>query len=438
MQISAQSVGGTTSGAFTYCDTNNTGFVSVSLYTGSITSWESSDDGGATWTSISNTTPSQSYFNLSQSTCYHAIVQNGAFPPDTSTDVCITVFLPSAGGTISGGGTFCSNSGSGTLTLSGNTGTPLFWEFSTDNGSSWTTISDTNTFLNYSGITQNTIYQTVVQNGSTCPSDTSTIASFIIDSLSSAGSITGNDTVCTGANGGIINISGITGSVINWIFSIDSGATWTSIPNTTLSQNYLNLTQQTLFSAVVQNNSCPSDTSAAATIDIFTPILVSAGNDTTLISGQSLVLNGSGTGSAIWSPATGLNNTTTYTPTATPTSTIAYTLTVSDTNGCSASDNVIVSVILPQFNGMISNLFTPNEDGINDAWYIEDIQYYPGNEVFIYNIYGNKVFEAKDYMNDWKGTYNGSDLPDGTYYYILKFDDDQKPLKGSIDILRNK
>jgi gliding motility-associated-like protein len=87
---------------------------------------------------------------------------------------------------------------------------------------------------------------------------------------------------------------------------------------------------------------------------------------------------------------------------------------------------------------MISNLFTPNGDGINDMWYIQDIVNYPENEVFVFNIYGQQVFAKQGYMNDWAGTYNGNALPDGTYYYVLKFSDSEIVVKGSLDILRNK
>lgn len=434
----AQSNAGTISGAATFCSCTNSGFLALVGYSGAIQGWESSTDGGLNWTSTSNILNQQSYTNLCQTTCYRAIVMAAGFPPDTSAMACMTVYQPSAGGTISGGGTFCGGSGNGTLTLTGNTGNPVNWQYSTDNGVTWLSVANTSTTLNYTNISQNTIYEAVVQNGPSCPSDTSTQSAFVIDALSSAGTISGNDTVCYGANSGTISLSGITGNVLTWAYSVDTGTSWTPIPNITTTQNYSNLTQQTLYAAIVQNNSCPADTSAAVTIDVFAPFPVSAGNDTMIDLGTSLVLNGSGTGAAIWSPATGLNSTTLFTPTSTPSADIVYTLTVLDSNGCTNSDNVTITVIFPQFNGMISNLFTPNADGINDTWYIQDIDKFPGNEVFVYNIYGNKVYEKKDYMNDWKGTYNGADLPDGTYYYILKFDAGSKPHKGSVDILRNK
>ena len=113
-------------------------------------------------------------------------------------------------------------------------------------------------------------------------------------------------------------------------------------------------------------------------------------------------------------------------------------MTVTDTSGCISSDAVVVTVNSPSFNGTIANLFSPNGDGVNDTWYVQNIQDYPGNEVHIYNIYGNEVFSTKGYANDWKGTYNGADLPDGTYYFVLKLSPSEPAIKGSVDILRNK
>lgn len=433
--LQAQSV--VASGSASFCSSSNPGFVSIPSGSYSVIEWESSVD-GISWTSIANTALIQSYSILTQSTCYRAITQSGAMPPDTSTSACITVYLPSNGGLITGAGTFCSNSGTGNLTLSGNVGSPIAWEFSTDNGLSWTSVPDTNLTLPYSGITQNTIYRVIVRNGSSCPSDTSSIASFIIDSASSAGTVMGSDTVCSGANSGTLNLSGNTGNITNWIFSNNNGSTWNSITNTASIQPYSNLTQSTLFSVVVKNNTCPSDTSLPVLINVLPAIIINAGNDTSILLGESLTLSGAGNGSLNWSPSNSLNNPYIFNPVSTPASSTTYTLTVTDTNGCSSSDNVTITVLLPEFDGMVSNLFTPNGDGINDTWYIQNIQSFQGNEVFVYNIYGNEVYKKKEYTNDWKGTYNGADLPDGTYYYIIKFEGQDKILKGSVDILRNK
>lgn len=437
IQLCAQSVGGTTSGAATYCSTANSGFLSLTGFTGSIINWESSTDGGATWLNIGNITAAQSYVNLSLTTCYRVIVQDGAFPPDTSTISCITIFQPSDGGTISGGGTFCSVSDADSLLLSGITGSVLYWQSSTDGGATWIAISDTTTFLIYSGITVNTIYSAVVQNAA-CPSDTSSIAAFIIVPPSIGGTVSADDTVCSGANSGIITLSGNTGSVMGWISSVDGGFTWMNIPGTGITQAYGSLIQTTMYAVIVQNASCFPDTSSIATITVLLPPSVFAGNDTIISPGESAILQGSGSGSPFWTPSTGLDSSNVFRPVASPFQSTNYVLTVTDSNGCVNSDGVMITVITPIFNGTITTLFTPNGDGINDAWYIENIENYPDNEVMVFNIHGQQIYSQKGYVNEWKGTYNGKELPDGTYYYILRFAREKELFKGSIDILRNK
>ncbi len=443
-KINAQSVGGITGPAAAGCANATAGFITLAGYTGSILNWQFSTDGGTTWTDNSNSQSFQGYNGLLVSTCYRAMVQDGAFPPDSSTVTCITIYAPSVAGTLSGGGTFCVNPGSGsdTLKLAGNTGDVLYWQHSTDGGIVWDTIANTTTSLIYTNITTNSLYVAIVRDGpagsTACPTDTSTQASFVFDSITVAGSVLTSDTVCYGINGKTLNLSGNVGGVLNWLSSTDNSSTWNTITNTTASQAYTNLVQSTWYAAIVQNGTCSSDTSAFAKITVVLPSPVSAGSDIGILIGHSTTLNGTGNGTPVWSPSTGLDNINTFTPIATPDISTAYVLTVTDAHTCINTDTVLVTVSAAEFNGLVSNLFTPNGDGINDTWYIQDIQSYPDCEVFVYNIYGNLVYTKKGYTNDWKGTYNGAALPDGTYYYVLRFGNSDKISKGSLDILKNK
>lgn len=67
---------------------------------------------------------------------------------------------------------------------------------------------------------------------------------------------------------------------------------------------------------------------------------------------------------------------------------------------------------------------TPNSDGMNDNWQIDNIEVYGPNEVKIFNRWGSVVWEAKNYNNldvVWSGeNKNGNDLPDATYFYVIK------------------
>jgi len=66
---------------------------------------------------------------------------------------------------------------------------------------------------------------------------------------------------------------------------------------------------------------------------------------------------------------------------------------------------------------------TPNNDGFNDTFIVPCLANHPNSALSIYNRYGDEIFFSDNYQNDWDGTYNGADLPVGTYYYILRVND---------------
>ena len=64
--------------------------------------------------------------------------------------------------------------------------------------------------------------------------------------------------------------------------------------------------------------------------------------------------------------------------------------------------------------------FSPNGDGVNDAFTVLGLENYADNEVMVFNEYGHQVFRASGYANDWEGTAHGSNLSEGTYYYVVQ------------------
>ncbi|HRH50653.1 MAG TPA: gliding motility-associated C-terminal domain-containing protein [Panacibacter sp.] len=134
-----------------------------------------------------------------------------------------------------------------------------------------------------------------------------------------------------------------------------------------------------------------------------------------------------------WTPAVSLDHDDISNPIASPATDIIYTVLVTSPQGCSASGNVIVKVFQ---NPKIPNAFSPNKDGINDVWNIQNLNTYPDATVAIFNRYGQKIYYSVGYTNPWNGTYNGKDLPVGTYYYIIDTKKTVKPFSGSVTILR--
>lgn len=82
------------------------------------------------------------------------------------------------------------------------------------------------------------------------------------------------------------------------------------------------------------------------------------------------------------------------------------------------------------------NIISPNGDGVNDLWVIQNIERYPDNEVKVYDRFGRLVFSKKGYANTWDGRYNGAVLPEDTYYYVLTVNGGEQELKGFVGIVR--
>ena len=100
--------------------------------------------------------------------------------------------------------------------------------------------------------------------------------------------------------------------------------------------------------------------------------------------------------------------------------------------------SVELRVRYPGDTCVITSLITPNGDGVNDNFVVSclEVQDHPLNKLIVFNQWGDKVYDAAPYKNDWKGTYEGRDLPDGTYFYIFQRDPDVPVEKGFVMIYR--
>jgi len=83
------------------------------------------------------------------------------------------------------------------------------------------------------------------------------------------------------------------------------------------------------------------------------------------------------------------------------------------------TDSVLIQVDdIIRFNG-----FSPNNDGVNDQFFIEGAENSKVKKLKIFNRWGAEVYSSDNYQNDWEGTAkNGQPLPEDTYYYIFEAD----------------
>jgi gliding motility-associated-like protein len=80
--------------------------------------------------------------------------------------------------------------------------------------------------------------------------------------------------------------------------------------------------------------------------------------------------------------------------------------------------------------------FSPNGDGYNDEWFIENIHLYPKSVVQIYNRWGQLLYEEKGIDGYWDGTFNGNPVPTGVYIYLLILNNDEKTRTGTLTLVR--
>ena len=111
-----------------------------------------------------------------------------------------------------------------------------------------------------------------------------------------------------------------------------------------------------------------------------------------------------------------------------------YSVSVVDGNGCFEDTSFVIATMTSQ---CIPNVFTPNGDGINDNWSLEDTFLYEDSEVRIYGRFGRLLFESVGYHDKWNGTNKkGFDVPAGVYFYSIDIGHGFDQINGTVTILR--
>ena len=111
-----------------------------------------------------------------------------------------------------------------------------------------------------------------------------------------------------------------------------------------------------------------------------------------------------------------------------------FSYSVCDPDG--ACDTALVWICLDR-GFFLPDVITPNGDGVNDLLVIDGLEAFTNPALVVYNRWGDEVYSARPYRNDWDGTYRDrGQLPDGTYYLILTPGDGSAPLAGYLAIFR--
>lgn len=91
-----------------------------------------------------------------------------------------------------------------------------------------------------------------------------------------------------------------------------------------------------------------------------------------------------------------------------------YSVVVTNSDGCTATASIMIDTTFC----LIPRGISPNGDGKNDSF---DLSNFDVSDLEIFNRYGLKIYEAKNYTNQWHGQAKGGDAPTGTYYYVITF-----------------
>jgi len=356
--------------------------------------------GGTTY--LWSTGAGTSTINVNQNGTYYVTVSsNNCFSSD-SVNVILNPFpIANAGNDTS----VCSGS---SVQLNATGGTTYLW--STGAGTSTINVSNGGTYN-----------VTVTQNN--CSSIDSVNVSVTPLPPANAGQ---NVSVC---NGSSVQLNASGGISYNWLIT-------NGLDNPNINNPTANPANTTLYIVEVSDGQCLNTDSVLVTV-LSLPS-VNAGNDTTIYENTVFQLNPivNNYNTAIWSPATGLSNANILNPTVTISNQTTYTITITDNNNCSNSDAITLTTISKSYSEIvIHNTFTPNGDGVNDIWFIENLSQYPDNHLSIYNRNGHVVYEKQGYNNDWDGKYFGNNLPEATYYYVLTITGVDS-FKGDVTIIR--
>ncbi|WP_242921684.1 PKD domain-containing protein [Pontibacter liquoris] len=400
--------------------------------------WESSTSsatGGFTAAAGTNNGQSYNPGGLSRTTWFRRIITTGSCKADTSAAVQITVSEGVTNNSITASQTVCAGQTPATLTGSaptGGTGTYTYlWQSSTispDAGFVDAAGANTGTTYSPQALTQNTWFRRLVTSAGCA--DTSAAIAITVTPVPKAPSLTVRDAVACQDSSATLTVQDPGSSTTYEWYTAPAGGRPVFIgpvfQTPALSQ------PTTFYVQAVNTSGCSSATRTPVAVNVIRAE-ANAGPDVTIIQRRTTELRASGGATYHWEPATGLSSPDVANPVARPDVTTTYTVTVTTAEGCQATDEVTVTVI-PAIT--IPNAFSPNHDGVNEVWEIENIHNFPEARVEIFNRWGNLLYTSNGYGTPWDGTYNGQELPVATYYYIIYLNSTEKPISGNVTIIR--
>ncbi|MFM2358227.1 MAG: hypothetical protein RLY16_219, partial [Bacteroidota bacterium] len=223
----------------------------------------------------------------------------------------------------------------------------------------------------------------------------------------------------------------------------------TGLNNPAIANPIANPIRSTAYSVIAfSNNVCKNDTGFVQ-ISVGNPPTVNAGPDYYVAAGTGIQLLANVSSNAVnnysWTPATGLSCSDCNAPTLFADKDITYRITVTTRFGCKAIDEMHISVFCGNNQLLMPNAFTPNQDGLNDKYYVRAYGVKQINSFIIFDRWGQKVFEQRNFQPNnssqgWDGTINGLPVQQTTaFVYMVQYNcTDGTPFtkKGTVMLVR--
>ena len=177
-----------------------------------------------------------------------------------------------------------------------------------------------------------------------------------------------------------------------------------------------------IYTVNITESVCRHDTAISVAVSVNPlPVIAAQKSNDINCTVPFAKLEATGGESYAWSPASGLSDAAIANPLATPDTTTTYQVTGMNESGCTSSASVTVNVDksgVPRF--VVPNAFTPNNDGKNDCFGIQQWGNADIKQFSIYNRWGKLIFQATDPSQCWDGTWTGKPQDGGGYIYIIK------------------
>ncbi|MBC3540599.1 ice-binding family protein [Rufibacter sediminis] len=330
---------------------------------------------------------------------------------------------PVLNGEIIGNATICATAGAVTYSITGSGATQYIWTVP----AGWTFESgqNTNTISVIPNSTAGTI-KVKAQNGCGLSVEKSLLVTPTVVDAMKPGVIKGPIAFCSSAEQRVYTVSQVAGAV-SYEWNVPAG--WQIISG----QGSTSLTVTTQAGAglvsVKAVNPCGGTADASLSVTVAPALGVApviSDESSACVGNQFSVPAVSGV-SYKWSIVSdlpgwsitsgqGTNKITVKAPANAPSATAK--VTVEANNGtCSTTStslDVTPKYLAPELH--VPNVFSPNNDGKNDVWVVQNLLEYPENELVILNRWGSEVYRVKKYTNNW----TGGGLAEGTYYYVLR------------------